>query len=66
MKKCTDFSIKTNGAVMNNVSLVYNNMRNGFWATFTYGCFYLQAGAQVIQKSWNILCSLVVYTVFLW
>ena len=51
---------------MNNVSLVYNNMRNGFWATFTYGCFYLQAGAQVIQKSWNILCSLVVYTVSLW
>ena len=49
MKKYTDFSIKTNRAVMNNVTLVYN-MCNGFWATFTGGCFYLQAGAQVIQK----------------
>lgn len=65
MKKCTDFSIKTNRAVVNNVTLVYN-MCNGFWATFTYGCFYLQAGAQVIQNSRNILCSVVVYTVSLW
>lgn len=66
MKKCANISLKTNGALANDVSLVYCDRCNGFWATFTYGCFYLQAGAQVIQKSRNILCSVVVYTISLW
>lgn len=66
MKKCKNISLKTNGAVANDVSLLYSDRCNRFWATFTYGCFYLQAGAQVIQKSRNILCSAVVYTISLW
>ena len=47
MKKCANISLKTNGAVANDVSLVYSDRCNGFWATFTSGRFYLQAGAQV-------------------
>ena len=59
MKKCANISLKTNGAVVNDVSLVYSDRCNGFWATFTYGCFYLPSWSSGDSKitEYSLFCG---------